>query len=129
MNKRRLIIILSSIILLSIFSGEAIAAMCSPTAVPDPSITEIIPVVISETPIPLATPSATPIPSVNQNEVSTIGDTTQSSTMMPPASATCTIPFAKPIITAVTPIGNGSVEVHWLESDQNITKYSLTYGV
>lgn len=79
---------------------------------------------------PTATPSVqlTETPAISETQQNN-GNPGENSTIQAPASATCTIPFSAPLITAITAGESGTLNVNWLESDHEISDFGLNYGL
>ena len=81
---------------------------------------------------PTASPSATPAPVITPASTNSGGGnspTFQGSTTNAPGSPTCTIAFSSPVLTSIVAGQSGQLTLNWLESDQNIDKFSIIFGL
>ncbi len=96
---------------------------------------------VSPTPKPSTTPSATPTPTIKVTPTATPsatpapqGGTGVSDGFASDPGATmafhpsCTIPFDPPVIIGFAEAGSGSATFSWLESAQDVSKFSIVYG-
>ena len=94
----------------------------TPTASPTPTYASSV--------TPTATPSVAPLPtSDGTSGGSGGGSSLPGSTTNAPGAVTCNIAFSAPVITSITAGQSGTLNITWLESDQNINKFSIIYGL